>query len=331
MLKTKTTLLRWLVTLLAPAALCAGESEFVALRPLYTTETAVLNPALVDLWSNILSFRVEPDGHRGYVLKDPTDEQEIGRFHLVQLGGETVADVVFGDVQPLLLLQLPVHCFARVRVEGGSLHVAWLGTGELARQIERTGLPRHERLQVEGRDDDFVVLTASSAELRKFLLDCLKLPDAFGDPGDFERAGPQDRAADLNGQSRHVAIGQASREAYAAALKQAEEAARLVPGEPAYWSTLGAAQYRAGFFNEALAALARAAQLRKSATPEDLIFRAMAHLQLGQTAEAKAALGEASELLRDPRSLGELERYCGDQDSRNLIHEAEDLIAAKGK
>jgi hypothetical protein len=62
-----------------------------------------------------------------------------------------------------------------------------------------------------------------------------------------------------------------------------------------------------------------------------LIFRAMAHLQLGQTAEAKAALGEASELLRDPRSLGELERYCGDQESRNLIHEAEDLIAAKGK
>lgn len=36
------------------------------------------------------------------------------------------------------------------------------------------------------------------------------------------------------------------------------------------------------------------------------------------------ALGEASELLRDPRSLGEL-------DSRNLIHGAEDPIAAKGK
>jgi hypothetical protein len=331
MLQTKATLLRWLVTLLAPAALCAGESAFVALRPLYTPETAVLNPALVDLWGNFFSFRVEPDGQRGYILKDPTDEQEIGRFHLVQLGGETVADVVFGDVQPLPLLQFPVHCFARVRVEGGSLRVAWLGTGELARQIERTGLPRHERLPVEGRDDDFVVLTASSAELREFLLDCLKLPDAFGDSDDYERAGPQDRAADLNGQSRHVVSGQASPEAYAAALRQAEEAAKLVPGEPAYWSTLGAAQYRAGFFNEALAALARAAQLRKSATPEDLIFRAMAHLQLGQTAEAKAALAQASELLRDPRSPGELERYCGNQDSRNLFHEAEELIAPKGK
>jgi hypothetical protein len=327
----KTVVFRWIAVLLAPAVLCAGETRLVALRPLYTPETAVLNSALPDLWGDLFSFRIEPDGAGGYKVKDPTGGQDYASFHLVQLGGETIADVVFGQSE-LGLFQLPVHSLARVRVEGNTLRVDWLGSEELTRQVEQAGQPRHERLRVEGQDDDFLVLTASSAKLQEFVLDCLKRPGTFGESDDFERAGPKDKAADLNSRSRPVVSGQANREAYAAALQQAAEAVRLVPGEPDYWSTLGAAQYRAGAFNEALAALARAEQLRKSASPDDLIFRAMSYRQLGQTAQAKSVLlGDLSKMLHDPQYLGDLQQYCGDQDRRSLFREAEDLISPKEK
>jgi len=121
-------------------------------------------------------------------------------------------------------------------------------------------------------------------------------------------------------------------EAYASALQQAEEAVRLDPDEPDYWTTLGAARYRAGRFNEALAALTRAEQLLKSASIEDLIFQAMSQQQLGQKDEAKAVLlDELSKILGDPRYLGDLQRYCGEQDKQSLLREAENLIVPKGK
>jgi hypothetical protein len=328
-MKAKETL-GWLAALLAPALLYAGETPLLALHPLYTPGAAVLNPALVDMWGDLFSFRIEPDGDGGYHVTDISDGQNYAQFHLVRIGGESVADVVFGD-PPFMAFQLPVHCFARVRVDGDTLHVDWLGSAELAQQVARTGSPRHERLRGDGQDEDSMVLTASSAELQQFVLDCLKRPDAFGESDDFERAGPKDRAAELNRLSLLVVSGPASREAFITALGQAEEAVRLVPTEPDYWSTLGAAQYRVGAFHEARAALTRAVEIRKSTSLVDAIYRAMSDWQLGQTADAMALLLDLSKTLRDPRYPGDFEQYCGERDTRSLLREAQDLMAQKEK
>jgi hypothetical protein len=301
------TAIRSFLCLLAPLAVYA-DAGVVSLRPLYTQETAVLNPALVDLWTDKqnkedwfnVTFRIESGSDKGYRVV--YGQEEIAAIHLVQLGGETIADIVFG--QQSLFPQLSVHYLARLRVEGSTLRVDALGGEKLLDQIQRTGSPRYERLSGGDWDENVWVLTASSAELRHFVLDCLKQPDAFV-TSIYWRAGPKERAA---------------------------EAVKLDAGKPDYWSTLGAAQYRVGAFNEALAALARAEQLRKSASPDDLIFRAMSHQQLGQTVEAKAILlGELSKMLGDPGNLGDLQRYCGEQDKRSRLREAEDLIAPKGK
>jgi hypothetical protein len=301
------TAIRSFLCLLAPLAVYA-DAGVVSLRPLYTQETAVLNPALVDLWTDKqnkedwfnVTFRIESGSDKGYRVV--YGQEEIAAIHLVQLGGETIADIVFG--QQSLFPQLSVHCLARLRVEGSTLRVDGLGGEKLLDQIQRTGSPRYERLSGGDWDENVWVLTASTAELRHFVLDCLKQPDAFV-TSIYWRAGPKERAA---------------------------EAVKLDAGKPDYWSTLGAAQYRVGAFNEALAALARAEQLRKSASPDDLIFRAMSHQQLGQTVEAKAILlGELSKMLGDPGNLGDLQRYCGEQDKRSRLREAEDLIAPMGK
>ncbi len=326
------------------AAIAWADAGTVSLRPLYTEETAVSNPALVDLWQQgesdctflCISFRIQPDGDSGYHVILGQEQQPAMTLHLVQIGGETVADIVFNS-QESFPPRLDVHLFARLRVDGKTLHADWLGGEKLVQQIERAGSPRFERLTDGDWKGNVLILPASTEELRQFVVDCLKQPDAFGDSTDmtdtFHRAGPELRAADLNQRSWNTASWRgASPEAYAAALRQAEDAVTLVPGQPDYWSTLGAAQYRVGRFSEALASLTRAEQLRKSATIEDLIFRAMAHKQLGQENEARAILlGQLSNLLGDPRYLGDLQRYCGDQEKRSRLQEAEELIFPKGK
>jgi hypothetical protein len=317
--------IRSFLLLLAPAILYA-EAGIVSLRPLYTPETAVLNPVIVDLWSTgnppfQITFRVEPDGDTGYRVSGP--EEQFAAVHLVQLGGETIADIVFIQ-EKSFFPQLSVHYFARLRVEGNTLHVDWLGGEALVEQMERSGSPRFERLSEKGWDEDFLVLTGSTAELRQFVLDCLKRPDAFFNPNTYERAGPEERAADWNERSWAVVSGRASPEAYGKAWERAEEAVRLASDDPDYWNTLAAARYRVGRFSEALAALARAGQLRNADSPEDLVFGAMAHYQLGEKQAAKKLLGQVQKMLGDAR-------YREDQERLRLLHEAEELIAPKGK
>ena len=319
--------IRSFLFLLAPV-IAYADADMVSLHPLYTPETAVLNPALVDLWADAdkdawlrFTFRIEPDGDTGYQIL--LERKKIATLHLVQLGGETIADMVV--IQESLVPQLSLHYIARLRVEGNTLHSEWLGSGKLIEQIERTGSPRYERLSEEGRDEDVLVLTASTEELQRFILECLKQPAAFENPSRHVRASPEARAADLNEQSWDVVsrLGAGPKD-YAGALTQAEEAVRLVPDNPEYWNTLGAAQYRARHFSEALAAITRAGQLRKEASPDDLIFRAMSHQQLGEKAEAKKVLGELLKMVGDSRN-------GGDQERLGLLREAENLIAPKAK
>src|ERR1039458_3449612 len=120
------TAIRSFLCLLAPLAVYA-DAGVVSLRPLYTQETAVLNPALVDLWTDKqnkedwfnVTFRIESGSDKGYRVV--YGQEEIAAIHLVQLGGETIADIVFG--QQSLFPQLSVHCLARLRVEGSTLRV----------------------------------------------------------------------------------------------------------------------------------------------------------------------------------------------------------------
>jgi serine/threonine-protein kinase len=57
--------------------------------------------------------------------------------------------------------------------------------------------------------------------------------------------------------------------------------------EGGFWNTLGAAQYRAGSWNESIQALQKSMELRDGGDALDWFFLAMAHHQLGQHAEAR--------------------------------------------
>jgi tetratricopeptide (TPR) repeat protein len=138
---------------------------------------------------------------------------------------------------------------------------------------------------------------------------------------------------------------------YRFALLQAETACRLAPEQGRYRTALGAAQYRAGHYKEALSALAKADALHRAelaglaglgrqplqllaplcqarplgqAVPANLPFLAMAHHRLGQNEQARAALARLREASRQAPS-------DKDEEAHDLLRQAEAVMAAKGR
>ena len=114
--------------------------------------------------------------------------------------------------------------------------------------------------------------------------------------------------------------------AYKSAFEKAHEASIWEPNNPIILTTLGAAQYRTGAYEEAFKTLTRAEKLRADEgdepNPGDLAFTAMSLHQLGRGDEAKAALEQLRTLLKD-------ERFAEDEEVKALLAEAEGLIEGK--
>jgi Flp pilus assembly protein TadD len=117
-----------------------------------------------------------------------------------------------------------------------------------------------------------------------------------------------------------------AREAYALALRQAEAAARLAPGDGTILNTLGVAQYRMGRHADAVATLTQSDKFNaarfKSSIPADLAFLAMAQHQLGRKEQAQATLARLREAMK------QLQR-ANDPESQGFLREAEGLIEGR--
>jgi WD40 repeat protein len=79
----------------------------------------------------------------------------------------------------------------------------------------------------------------------------------------------------------------------AQALPLAQEAVRLAPEMGNYWNTLGMAQYRAGKWQDAVAAIYKALELREGGGM-DWLFLAMSHQQLANKVEARKWYDQAA-------------------------------------
>ena len=106
---------------------------------------------------------------------------------------------------------------------------------------------------------------------------------------------------------------------YRTALAKIEKANVWEPNDLAVLRRLGAAQYRAGKYEQALKTLQESRELSTSEWPEGdwitLTFTAMALRQLGQDENAMSTLGQL-------RALLQKERFADDQEAKALLAEA---------
>ncbi len=153
----------------------------LSLHPLYFPQDVVFEPSLIgswgdpsdesgDIWtfekSDANTYRLMMQEYEKDTTQTSTSSFEV---HLVQLG-----DYLFLDFFPEELESgndfykahmIPAHSFSRVSIKEDSLFISLLNTEWLEKSIEKKEVNiRHERLK------DFTVLTASTEELQKLVL-----------------------------------------------------------------------------------------------------------------------------------------------------------------
>jgi Flp pilus assembly protein TadD len=95
-------------------------------------------------------------------------------------------------------------------------------------------------------------------------------------------------------------------------------AVEAAPTNGKFWNTLGAAQYRAGNFKEAVAALGKSMELRKDGESFDWFFLAMGHWQLGEKEKARKCFDQAVQWMEKNQPK--------DEELRRFRAEAEELL-----
>ena len=178
------------------------------------------------------------------------------------------------------------------------LVLARLKTGDTLQGV-RSAVQAHAGLTLEER-------AAALAELQRIV------DDSVG------------QAQELNSTAwRAVRFAPVAPNAAATAVADARRAVALAPEEGFYLNTLGVALCRAGEYKEALDTLARSADLNahgpEGEQPSDWAFIAMARWQLGQKAEARAALTKF-------RELAALDKWKADDEVVAWLKEAEAII-----
>ena len=171
-----------------------------SINPLYTDKDLVFEPALVGVWRDKDdpkgTWTFEKAGEKSYKFVYAESDGKVGQFdaRLLKIGDARFLDF-FPDESGIEEMNrsgfykihlVRTHSFLRVSqiepiLQMTPLDLKWLREflGKNPRAI------RHEK--IGDGDDAQIVLTASTAELQKFVLTHLKTEGAFGEPINLKR------------------------------------------------------------------------------------------------------------------------------------------------
>jgi WD40 repeat protein len=237
-------------------------------------------------WDRVAYLAWSPDGRRLAAVTDPNTvrvwDAASGQEVLVLTGqGKNYGRLLFSP-------------------EGGRL--VWGGYGWLT-VWDGTPLPperrygRQARARVKALFDRLLLKDAVLEQLRKE-----ETPgDDFLDVARSVLNGLAEDAARLEEKSWDVvSAAGADAEAYRLALRQAEAAERLEPGNADVVNTLAAAYYRVGDDARALKEVFRARDVRSTPAPDDFLLLALIRTRSGDRGQAQCDLETARGLMNDP-------------------------------
>jgi eukaryotic-like serine/threonine-protein kinase len=112
------------------------------------------------------------------------------------------------------------------------------------------------------------------------------------------------------------------------AVRLARKTTDLFPQYGMYWNTLGVAQYRAGDWQAAVAALEKSTRLQEGGDPTDWFFLAMAHRQLGHKEEARPWYDRAVQWMEKHQTALDRDKPRAEE-FRRFRSEAEEALGLK--
>jgi hypothetical protein len=185
------------------AFILGGCVPVMSLHPLYTKEKVVFDDRLLGSWvddsdESTWQFNHYDKKEKAYELTFRDNEGKKGSFiaHLVQLKNELFLDVypserLWESLEPNeayvynSIFLLPLHTFMKIDQLEPTLQIRMMGTDEIKDMLEADpNLIRHEIL--EERDSQ-IVLTASTEELQRFMIEHANDENLFGEPSNMKR------------------------------------------------------------------------------------------------------------------------------------------------
>jgi hypothetical protein len=154
----------------------------LSICPLYTAKDVVTDPAIEGKWADPDTkdvWAIQKFGDSAYIATNPADENgEPVELRLVQLGERRFVDLTAKDTPSLAVAG---HVFGKLWVTGDVLHLQMMSDKWLEKKARDAGLAF-----ATGPDKD-VLVTASTADLQKFVLKYADDPDAYDSPSVLHR------------------------------------------------------------------------------------------------------------------------------------------------
>jgi hypothetical protein len=178
-----------LVVLLAllPLAGCVP-----SLNPLYLDSDLVFDPALIGVWTHEKEiWKFEKDGEQKYKFVHTDDQNHSAQFaaHLLKIKGRRFLDVLIekigkDEINPWAGAALiPGHLFIKVERIQPALEIAVMDPDWLEKHL-KTHPKEITHLQTS---DKRILLTASTEELQKFVMDYAEGEQLFGEAAKLQR------------------------------------------------------------------------------------------------------------------------------------------------
>ena len=177
----------WRLVTAALVVLVSQACLVVSLQPVYEPDIIAFDPGLVGTWTmgedGVTATFERGEWHSYHLTLEQRDDRTRLSARLTRVGELTYLDISPLDGTDLPALALPVHAVYRVDLKGDELSLSDLNFEVLERRV-REGTSTLPAV-IDARKN--VVITASTVELRRWLVDHAAEEGLFDPPTTFTR------------------------------------------------------------------------------------------------------------------------------------------------
>jgi hypothetical protein len=199
---------RYQLSLLIVGFVFLQSCTIFSLHPLYHEEDLLMEPGLEGMWQDnedgdeyVYFEQLDDKMYLFRYMEEQDDDSTLSDMDTVsfEAGLLRVGDHYFLDLYPyyerdkdeeadyLLANFIPTHSFLKIEWDQNKIVVYMFNYDRMKKLFEQNRIRIKHELIEEGKVTDYIVITASTDDLQRFIRKYANDPEAFDDPGVFIR------------------------------------------------------------------------------------------------------------------------------------------------